>query len=176
MFDIESGGFTKKDKWISLSSGIVNKGAGPADVSFTISGGPFNISAGETLPVAFVLAAGENLNELRNAIRLSREKYISLISDVSNEEPAPKEFALYQNYPNPFNSFTIINYQISKSSRAILKVYDALGREIQTLVDEVKEPGNYKVEFNASKLSSGVYFYTLQTEGNFFVKKMILMK
>jgi len=176
LFDIEAGGFTKKDKWISLSSGIVNRGAGPADVSFTISGGPFNISAGETMPVAFALAAGENLNELRNAIRLSREKYISLISDVSNEEPAPKEFALYQNYPNPFNSFTIINYQISKSSRAILKVYDALGREIQTLVDEVKEPGNYKVEFNASKLSSGVYFYTLQTESNFFVKKMILMK
>ncbi|MEJ5351654.1 MAG: S8 family serine peptidase [Melioribacteraceae bacterium] len=176
LFDLEAGGFTKKDKWISLSSGVVKNGIGPADVSFTISGGPFNIPAGETLPVAFALAAGENLNEIRNAIRLSREKYISLISDVSNEEPLLKEFVLYQNYPNPFNSSTIISYQISKSSRVILKVYDALGREIRTLVNETKEPGRYTVEFNASDLSSGVYFYALQTDYNFFVKKMILMK
>lgn len=176
LFDIEAGGFTKKDKWISLSSGIVKSGIGPEDVSFTISGGPFNIPAGETLPIAFALAAGENLNELRNTIRLSREKYISLISDISTDEPAPKEFALYQNYPNPFNSITIITYQISKVSKAILKVYDSLGREIQTLVNETKAPGKYTVEFNSSKLSSGVYFYTLQTDNNFFVRKMILMK
>jgi hypothetical protein len=87
-----------------------------------------------------------------------------------------EKFNLSQNYPNPFNSSTTIRYEISEGSYVMLKVYDVLGNEVATLVNEEKPTGNYEVGFNASNLSSGIYFYTLST-GNFFsTKKMILLK
>ncbi len=88
----------------------------------------------------------------------------------------PKAFALYQNYPNPFNPSTLIKYSVLKSSLVTLKVFDVLGREVSTLVNETKMPGNYKVTFNASKLASGVYFYQLRAGDYASIKKMLLMK
>lgn len=90
----------------------------------------------------------------------------------------PKEFSLKQNYPNPFNPVTTISYQIHELSNVTLKVYDVLGNEVATLVDEVKQPGFYNTQFSIinSQLSSGVYFYKL-TAGTFSeLKKMILIK
>jgi hypothetical protein len=88
----------------------------------------------------------------------------------------PKEFNLSQNYPNPFNPVTKINFAIPKSGFVTLKIYDILGREIKTLVNEVKQPGYYTVDFNGSSLASGVYFYRI-VAGNFInVKRMILIK
>jgi photosystem II stability/assembly factor-like uncharacterized protein len=85
-------------------------------------------------------------------------------------------YNLYQNYPNPFNPTTIISYSIPKTSFVTIKVYDILGREVTTLVDGEKSPGNYKINFNASSYSSGVYFYQLKA-GNFSqTKKLILLK
>ncbi|MGE5437263.1 MAG: T9SS type A sorting domain-containing protein [Syntrophothermus sp.] len=87
-----------------------------------------------------------------------------------------KEYYITQNYPNPFNPTTTISYSLSKSGSTTLKVFDILGREIITLVNEEKPAGSYTVEFNASNLSSGIYFYSL-TSGSFTMnKKMILMK
>ncbi|HZW40363.1 MAG TPA: T9SS type A sorting domain-containing protein [Ignavibacteriaceae bacterium] len=87
-----------------------------------------------------------------------------------------KEFLLVQNYPNPFNPTTTISYSLPSNGFTTLKVYDMLGNEVATLVNEDKQFGNYVVEFNASNLSSGVYFYSL-TSGSFTMnKKMILMK
>ncbi len=88
----------------------------------------------------------------------------------------PKAFALYQNYPNPFNPSTTIHYEIPNSGLVTLKIYDVLGRESATLVNEYKTIGKYDVKFNAANLSSGVYFYQLR-EGNFTaVKKLLLLK
>ena len=88
----------------------------------------------------------------------------------------PTSYTLYQNYPNPFNPSTIISYSIPKSSMVTIKVYDVLGREIETLVNEQKIPGNYNITFNAGKLASGVYLYRIQA-GNFWeTKKMMLLK
>ncbi len=88
----------------------------------------------------------------------------------------PKVFALNQNFPNPFNPSTKISYKISKIEYVSLKVYDILGNEVSTLVNGKKYPGNYEVNFDASNLSSGVYFYQI-TAGNFVqTKKMILLK
>ena len=75
----------------------------------------------------------------------------------------PNEYKLYQNYPNPFNPMTNIKYQISKAGFVILKIYDILGRQISTLINEKQTPGSYNVTFDATSLSSGVYFYKLQT-------------
>jgi hypothetical protein len=88
----------------------------------------------------------------------------------------PKEFGLEQNYPNPFNPTTVINYQLPVNNHVTLKVYDAIGREVATLVDEVKEAGYYSTTFDASKLSSGIYFAKLQSGDKVQLKKMMLIK
>jgi ligand-binding sensor domain-containing protein len=87
-----------------------------------------------------------------------------------------KEFSLEQNYPNPFNPSTSIKYQVSSISQVILKVYDVLGNEVVTLVNEEKPAGSYEVNFNASRLASGIYFYKLQAGSFIETKKMILLR
>jgi len=87
-----------------------------------------------------------------------------------------QQFALAQNYPNPFNPSTAINYQVPVNSPVTLKVYSMLGREVATLVNETKEAGIYTVQFNASHLSSGTYFFKLTTDHFSSVRKMTLMK
>jgi hypothetical protein len=88
----------------------------------------------------------------------------------------PQNFQLEQNYPNPFNPSTTIRYSIPEASFATVKVYDMLGNEVVTLVNEEQHAGEYEVEFDASHLSSGIYFYKLQTAYYVETKKMILMK
>ncbi len=88
----------------------------------------------------------------------------------------PKEFALAQNYPNPFNPSTVISYQLPANSHVTLKVYDAIGREVATLVNEVKEAGSYSSRFDGAKLSSGIYFVRLQSGEKIQLEKMILLK
>ena len=85
-------------------------------------------------------------------------------------------YVLSQNYPNPFNPITTINYQIPEISFVTLKVYDVLGNEIATLINEEKPAGNYEIEFDAMGLSSGMYFYQLQAGGFAETKKMVLLK
>lgn len=88
----------------------------------------------------------------------------------------PEQFSLSQNYPNPFNPSTKINFAIPKSGLVTLKVYDILGREVKTLVNEIKSPGNYAIGFNGSELTSGVYFCRMQSAGFSDVKKLVLLK
>ena len=95
--------------------------------------------------------------------------------DVENNE-TPGVFRLNQNYPNPFNPSTVISYQLAVSSEVTLKVYDMLGREVATLVDERKAAGQHQVTFDASQLSSGVYITRLKAGQQVFVNKMTLMK
>ena len=85
-------------------------------------------------------------------------------------------FELSQNYPNPFNPITKIKYSILSNSYVVLKIYDLLGKEILTLVDETKSIGNYEIEFDASNLASGIYFYKLSVYNRSETKKMLLMK
>ena len=88
----------------------------------------------------------------------------------------PADFSISQNYPNPFNPTTSISYSIPENSFVTLKIYDVLGNELEVLISEQKEPGNYQIDFNARELSSGIYYYTL-TAGIFTsTKKMSLIK
>jgi hypothetical protein len=96
------------------------------------------------------------------------------VTRFSNE--TPKEFALLQNYPNPFNPSTAIRYTLSEASQVRLSVYDMLGREVATLVNERQPVGAYQAVFNASQLASGTYFYKLQAGGFVQTKKMLLVK
>jgi photosystem II stability/assembly factor-like uncharacterized protein len=88
----------------------------------------------------------------------------------------PEEFNLEQNYPNPFNPVTIINYQLPINNFVSIKVYDVLGNEVATLINEEKPAGNYEVEFDATGLTSGVYFYQLKAGSFTEIKKMSLLK
>ena len=88
----------------------------------------------------------------------------------------PENYSVSQNYPNPFNPSTKINFALPKQGLVTIKVYDMLGKEIETLVNEVKSAGKYTVDFNGSKLSSGVYFYRIQANDFIDVKRMMLVK
>lgn len=88
----------------------------------------------------------------------------------------PINFTLRQNYPNPFNPATTIRFQLPEGGNTTLKIYDILGKEVTTLVNEYKTAGTHQVIFNATQLSSGIYFYTLQSGGNYITKQMMLIK
>lgn len=105
----------------------------------------------------------------------------SPITDVKEEKQIPSSYALSQNYPNPFNPSTTISYDIPKTGSVKLLIYDILGRRVSTLVDQVQQPGNYKVVWNGKNnfgqsVASGIYFYQLHSNNFNSVKKMILLK
>ena len=157
--------------------------ADPSKVIVYYRGFPGN---GKFIPLA------TSYNELSNEIiAAGLEKFgqfvfasnDSLTTSVEENELTLKNFKLYQNYPNPFNPATKIKYSIPNVAEATLrplhtklKVYDILGREVKTLVNGEKQSGAYEVEFDASRLSSGIYFYKI-TAGNFSeIKKLVLLK
>jgi hypothetical protein len=112
-----------------------------------------------------------------NAGVISRYDETSVVTGVTPvTTTAPDSYKLSQNYPNPFNPTTKINFALPKSGLVTLKVYDMLGKEVATLVNEVKNVGTYSVDFNASTLSSGIYFYKVSVNGFSEVKKMMLIK
>ena len=98
------------------------------------------------------------------------------VSGVNENQSMVKDYYLSQNFPNPFNPNTAINFQLPKSGQVTIKVYDVLGNEVKTLVNEYKPAGNYKTDFNASGLSSGVYIYKIFAGDYISSKKMILLK
>lgn len=118
-----------------------------------------------------------------DSINFLLSRYTVGINQISSE--VPSEFKLFQNYPNPFNPKTIIRYSIPgigfrtgafRNDKVVLKVYDILGKEIAALVNEIQSPGVYEVMFDASSLSSGIYFYRLQSENFSEIKRMVLLK
>jgi len=101
---------------------------------------------------------------------------ITQVVDEYTKRNIHSKFSLEQNYPNPFNPITNISFSIPKVAYVSLKVFDVLGRELLTLIDEEKMIGSYKVEFDGSKFSSGIYFYQMRA-GNFTdTKKLLLIK
>jgi len=96
--------------------------------------------------------------------------------DDNNETNEILDFALYKNYPNPFNPTTTIKYQLPENSLVNLSVYDILGAKVASIINEEKSAGSYEVHFDASELTSGIYFYTMQAGDFMETKKMILMK
>jgi photosystem II stability/assembly factor-like uncharacterized protein len=105
-----------------------------------------------------------------------RRPLTDLITDVENDQTNLGEFFLEQNYPNPFNPSTTIEYSIPQAGLVTIKIYDILGKEVATLVSEEKQMGGYTVNFNASNLSSGIYFYRLQAGSFMKTKNMMLIK
>lgn len=104
--------------------------------------------------------------------------FVAAVTSVDNDQNSrlPALFRLLQNYPNPFNPSTAIKYELPKASHVVLKVFNSLGQEVATIVDEFQEPGYKSMQFDASHLSSGVYFYRLQAGDFVATKRLLLLK
>ena len=114
---------------------------------------------------------------MSNGVVYWKDSVKFIITGVEDElNPLPTEFLLSQNYPNPFNSSSVLKYSIPKSSQVTLKIFNTLGEEIETLVNEEKPAGTYELTWNAANLPSGVYFYRLQAGDFVQIRKMILLK
>ena len=138
-------------------------------------------TAGASGTVPKVLAANNFFGATANDQMYMDDYYYNpdtswLTGVTQNGNTVPTEYALSQNYPNPFNPSTKINFAIPTTGLVTMKIYDVLGKEVATLINEVKNPGNYIVEFDGSSLSSGVYFYKLQVGDFSSVKRMVLVK
>lgn len=144
--------------WVDSSTFIGSGGVGPRQV-VAMNNLRYNITTYD--------GNGYSIPEGRFESSLS-------VDDEANE--FPYDYILSQNYPNPFNPITVIAYQVLVGGKVTLKVYDVLGNEITTLVNEEKSAGNYQITFNASYLSSGVYFYRLFFGDKSTTKSMILLK
>lgn len=136
--------------------------------------GYFDISAaaGQTIGIVF---KAEAANSVWSYLYLD-DISISSVVPVKDETPAVKSFELEQNFPNPFNPGTSINYQIPRSGHVTLKVYDIMGKEVAAIIDGYMEAGKHTAEFNASNLSSGIYYYKLQSGDMTKINKMLLLK
>jgi hypothetical protein len=145
-----------------------------------------NALAGDTLTLR-VYNSAANMPQLiaqklvfeANSLQGSVAEPLTLTSaplGVHDRFGKPTEFALDQNYPNPFNPATMISYQLPKAAQVTLKVFDILGNEVQTLVNQEQDAGYYDVRFNAGQLVSGIYVYTIQAGDFKATKKLMLVK
>lgn len=169
--------FTDSKKWESISGGITYEEAGPADVSFVIANGPMTIPSDSIHRLAFAMVAAEdsvNLFENADSARAMWDKLINL----EDEEPPniPLSYDLSQNYPNPFNTSTVINYELPTTNFVELSIYNLLGQKVAMLVSEKQQAGEHSIEWDASELASGIYFYELRAGEFQAVKKMVIMK
>lgn len=157
------------------------------DQRFMMSTGPINIAPGDTqvIVVAQVIARGSsNLNSitaLRQLTEVVKNYYNTCytsppigIEPISNE--IPNKFVLYQNYPNPFNPKTKIKFQVPKSEKVTIEIYDLLGNKLKTLVNDELNAGSYEIEFDGTNYASGVYYYKLTAKDFTETKKMIMTK
>lgn len=178
-------GFADHEKWLAISSGVNKQNAGPGDVSQVVSSGGYSINAGDSIRVAFAIAGGVNKQALDLAIQNARNKYQLISSNIENEAiEIPLSFKLEQNYPNPFgkdiqsdNPSTMIKWQQSKNSFVSIKLYNALGEEVDTILEGLYEAGSHsKLYIINSTLPSGIYFYQLRSGNLVETKKMVLLR
>lgn len=165
-------------KWNWISGGIVTTAVGPGDIFYVISSGPYTIQPGARQMVGFAVVGGANLAQLQTHADAARAKWDvirNLVSVDDNATPA-LSFDLQQNYPNPFNQGTNIRFTVQAPGFTSLKVFNLLGQEVATLVNEVKPAGSYEVTVHAPTLSSGVYLYQLRSGTFVATKKLIYLK
>lgn len=108
--------------------------------------------------------------------RIPISGYARIVGDAGDEEIIPGRMILFQNYPNPFNPVTAIKYSLPERSNVTIKIFDALGREIETLVNEEKQAGTYEILWNSENLPSGIYFYRMSAGNYTETKKMVLLR
>ncbi|MFZ4590337.1 MAG: T9SS type A sorting domain-containing protein [Ignavibacteria bacterium] len=193
MYDIDNNGKYNEDKDIMLMSKPISLNfSGWKEVKVKLDeenfkivskfNDDFTVTEEDAIGIQFEFETGKNYKEAKFV------SGIALISEIPNKENlAPKEndtntsnekesYFEAKNYPNPFNPSTTISFNLKEGTSVKLTVYDRLGREVKTLLDENKPAGTYTVDFNASGLPSGIYFYRIKTDSRTEVRKMIFAK
>lgn len=168
----------RTEKWNWISGGIVTPQA-TGDIHTVISSGPYRISPGGTQTVAFAIIAGNTLASVQSSAEFAQAKWDSLKPTVGvppEHGGIPAAMHLYQNYPNPFNPTTVIRYDVSEAQRVSLRLYDVLGRELETLVDAYQPAGTYSVTLDASTYAAGIYLCRLTGGERSEVMKLVLVK
>ncbi len=156
-------------------------GPDPGDRKAEITSGPFDLAPGDTQEVVIAIFVAKGTDNIQSVAEL-RKKAVAIqefyfghkITAVKSAAETPKNYYLSYNYPNPFNPSTRFTYQLPKKELVTIKVFDVLGREVRTLVNEVKPAGKYKLNFNAANLASGVYLVVMKA-GNFVQTRKILL-
>ena len=134
------------------------------------------IAKGDSVVYYVAIGYGKNKNVLAYNMQLAQKKYSQFTSVRNIAGKIPDDYSIDQNYPNPFNPETKIQFQVPKKDFVTIKVFNTLGKEIATLVNEEKQAGKYIVDFNAKGMPSGIYFYTIKTGSFCVTKKMTLIK
>jgi hypothetical protein len=156
-----------------IYAGLYNEG-----ISYSTDNGDtwvLDTSGLKLVPLMSITIDGKDNVYLSTEESVWRSNPDSIVSVAVNNE-IPTEYNLYQNYPNPFNPTTTIKYSVKEAGIVTLKVYDILGKEIRTLVNETKSPGEYTANFDASSLPSGVYIYTIRAGTFNASRKLVLLK
>lgn len=153
----------------------VSSGTAPFTGSFRPEG-PMNVFNGSEIHGPWILrvydqAAGDTGRVNRYCLNIIYNAVLAV-----NNQQIPVKYELGQNYPNPFNPATRIKFSVPKQSLVVIKIYDVLGREVKTLVNDIKAAGNYEIEFNGSEFASGIYFYRMESGDYTEVKKLVLLK
>ena len=165
---------------LAFSNDTLNTDYSSAEYSVSFAADTIPACIGKKLGVLF-----DNVSPIGNSwldidfVRLNANHAVDTTSipptSVSTKT-SPSVFSLAQNYPNPFNPSTKISYTLANNSKVRLSVYDLLGREVSVLANEIQTAGQHVVTFSANHLSSGIYFYKLQTASGVITKKMMLLK
>ena len=192
----EGAGNNVKDKTINANHGILQGGVTWINSSAPMEPGWFTIStdsgicsANSSIDIELLFNATEldtgdyfatliikNNDPTKPSVTIPVHMIVSTTVGIEDEFPLPTVYSLYQNFPNPFNPSTTIKYSIPNEGRVSLTVFNLLGEEVTTLVNEEQSAGNYKVEFNISSLPSGVYFYQLKAGTFVSTRKMLLIR
>lgn len=135
-----------------------------------------NVPAGDFILVAHKVGSQSDSKPVTIVENTDNKISFSLAAKTGIEANTPEKFSLSQNYPNPFNPNTKISYMIPADGFVSLKIYNSIGQVVSVLVNEIKVSGAYEIDFNAKDLSSGIYYYRIETQGFTDTKKMILIK
>lgn len=190
LYDADNDSFFKEDQDIMLSSKLISMNFdGWKEIKVKLDQDNFEIASkfNDNIEVLEENVFGIQMDfEAGKSFKKSKfESGIALISEIPNKEALKEDFDKglskesyfnTSNFPNPFNPVTTISYTLPQSSYVTISVYDRLGRQVQTLVDQNQEAGNHTVDFNASEYPSGIYFYRIKTTEKTEVRKMLLTK
>jgi hypothetical protein len=163
-------GFTKQEKYQTMSS-LSRLASDTTDISMILSSGPFTVAAGDSVHIAFALLAGDSLAQLQATADSAQQQFNSIGSGI-HENPALTDNFLV--YPNPVMNFWTVHLTLSAYSSVQLNLYSVLGEKVAELFNGSQPSGSRQYNFDASKLSSGIYLLELKTAENRTVKKLVV--
>jgi serine protease len=175
-------GFTDLEKWNFLSGGVQTQSVDGVDISTLTAEGPFNIPADGMIEVAFALMGGNSLAELQANADQAQDFWDGSWAGMEPENrTVPQEFWLEQNYPNPFNPATLISWQLAVGKEVKLKIFNLLGQEVRTLVNERQEAGYHSAVWDGrddsgNQVASGIYLYRIKAGEFVSIRKMVFLR